>query len=42
MLIVDHSRVTFLDLHFGHGGAGLSDLDRYSSYFSEHESHWYS
>ena len=42
VLIVEKRRVTVPEPHFGHGGVGLSDVDRYSSYFSEHESHWYS
>jgi hypothetical protein len=42
VLIVDHRRVTFLELHFGHGGVGLSEVDRYSSYVSEQDSQRYS
>ena len=42
VLIDDISRVTSADLHFGHGGGGLSDVARYSSKRSSHESHRYS
>jgi hypothetical protein len=42
VLIDDISRVTLPDLHFGHGGDGFSDVARYSSKRSSHESHRYS
>ena len=42
MKIVDHTRVTSSEPHFGHGGVGLSEVERYSSYRSAQESHRYS
>ena len=38
----DQRRVTFADLHFGHGGAGLSEVERYSSNRSSQDLHRYS
>ena len=42
MLIDDISRVTSPDPHFGQGGAGFSDVERYSSKRSSQESQRYS
>ena len=42
VLIVDHSRSIFLPLHLGQGGAGLSEVERYSSNFVSHFEHRYS
>ncbi len=42
MKIVDSSLFTSVDPHFGQGGAGLSDVERYSSKRSSHSSHRYS
>ena len=42
MLIVDSHRETCFDPHFGHGGAGFVDVERYSSKRSWHCSHRYS
>lgn len=42
VLIFESSRVTSFDPHFGQGGAGLSEVARYSSYFSWQASHRYS
>jgi hypothetical protein len=40
--ILDISRVTFSDPHFGHGGAGFVELDRNSSKRSSQSPHRYS
>jgi len=40
--IGDHSRVTSDAPHFGHGGVGFVDTERYSSYFVSHFSQRYS
>jgi hypothetical protein len=42
VLILDISRVTSVEAHLGHGGAGLSEVLRNSSYRSPHPSHRYS
>jgi hypothetical protein len=42
VLMLDQSRSTFFAPHFGHGGAGLSEVERYSSNFSSHFVHRYS
>ena len=42
MLIVDQTRSTFFAPHFGHGGAGFVDVERYSSKRSSHFVHRYS
>ena len=42
MLIVENRRTTSGDLHDGHGGTGLSEVERYSSYRSPHFSQRYS
>ncbi len=42
VLIDDISRVTSADPHFGHGGDGFSDVERYSSKRSVQEAHRYS
>ena len=42
VLIVDRSRFTSVEPHFGHGGAGLSEVDMYSSNRCSHSSHRYS
>jgi len=40
--IGDHRRVTFFAPHVGQGGAGLVEIERYSSNRSSHFSHRYS
>jgi len=42
VLIVDNTRATSADPHFGQFGAGLSEVERYSSNRSSHLSHRYS
>ena len=42
VLIPDHSLVTSSEPHFGHGGDGLSEVERYSSKRSSHPPHRYS
>ena len=42
MKIGDQARATSLEPHFGQGGAGLSEVERYSSKRSSHASHRYS
>ncbi len=42
VLIDDIILVTLADPHFGHGGDGFSEVERYSSKRSSHESHRYS
>ena len=42
VLIVDQSRSTFLPPHFGQGGAGFVEVERYSSKRSSHFVHRYS
>ena len=42
VLMRDHRRSTDFDLHFGQGGAGFVDVERYSSYRSPHASQRYS
>ena len=42
MLIVDHSRSTAFEPHFGHGGFGFVEVLRYSSKRSSHFLHRYS
>jgi hypothetical protein len=41
-LIRDHKRSTDFDLHFGQGGAGFVEVERYSSNSSSHFLHRYS
>ena len=42
VLIEDISFVTFFDAHSGQGGAGLSEVERYSSKRASHASQRYS
>ena len=42
VLIVEKRRATWADPHFGQFGAGLSDVERYSSNRSSQFSHRYS
>jgi hypothetical protein len=39
---LDISLVTFVEPHFGHGGAGFAELERYSSKRCSQSPHWYS
>jgi hypothetical protein len=42
VLIRDRSRFTSSEPQLGHGGAGLSEVERYSSYRFSHSSQRYS
>ena len=42
VLILEKSRAASADPHFGQGGDGLSEVERYSSNRSSHFSHRYS
>ena len=42
VLIIESTRATWADPHFGQLGVGLSEVERYSSNRSSHFSHRYS